>query len=75
MMVEKSAGYAVTIARRIGEPGWVRISLRKHFWSVAQGSRSRQVAETGFYAEGMSERDILESALRELLLALNDSQG
>jgi hypothetical protein len=70
--VERSTGYGLTISRSQTDKGWVRVWLRKQFWSVQQGTRSRLVAETGFYAQGMSERDILEGALREMLRALAD---
>lgn len=75
MPISRTSGYAMTISRRLGESGWVRVALRKHWWTVDAGTRSRQVAETGFYAEGMGERDIVESALRELLRAWVDDQA
>lgn len=71
-MVESSTGYIVGLKRDVKDPRWVRVWLRKSYWSLAQGTRSRLVAETGFYAQGMSERDILEGALREMLRALAD---
>lgn len=67
MSVESTVGYGVTIARDPAQPGWVRVSLRKHFWAVKSGSRSRGIIWTTFLATGMSERDIIEAALRELL--------
>lgn len=75
MPVSKSTGYGMTISRDPREPGWVRVALRKHFWSVDAGTRSRPVAETGFYAQGMDERQIVEGALRELLRAYVDELG
>jgi len=71
-MVEKTTHYGLWISRYPSDRRWVRVYLRKSFWSVDTGTRSRPVAETGFYADGMSERDILESALREALRALAD---
>lgn len=75
MTVERSVGYGVFITRDPKHEGWVTARLRKHFWSVDAGSRSRPVATTGFYTLGMTEADILESALRELLRALADEVG
>lgn len=75
MPVTRATGYGISITRSQSGDGWVRVALRKHFWSVDAGSRSRPVAESGFYAEGMSERDIVESSLRELLRAYVDEVG
>lgn len=72
MPVTRTTGYGVSITRDPKHPGWANVALRKHFWSVDAGSRSRPVASTGFYTDGMGERDILEGALRELLRALAD---
>lgn len=71
-MVEKTVSFGLHIARSATEPGWVTVWIRKQFWSLAGGSRSRHVATTGFYAEGMGEREILEASLREMLRALAD---
>lgn len=72
MPIERTVSYSVGMSRLHSQPDWVEVRLRKHFWSVSTGSRSRGVAVTGFYAQGMGERDILDAALRELLRALND---
>lgn len=72
MPVTKATGYGISITRSQSGDGWVRVALRKHFWSVDAGTRSRPVAETGFYAEGMGETEIVESALREILRAYVD---
>lgn len=74
-MVRSTVGYAVAVSRDPSHAGWVRVTLRKHFWQVRAGGRSRLVAETGFHSEGMSEREIVESALRELLRAYVDEIG
>jgi hypothetical protein len=70
--VERAVGYGLHMSRSQSDPNWVRVWLRKSFWSVDAGTRSRLVAETGFYAGSMSERDVLEGALREMLRALAD---
>lgn len=75
MPLERSTGYGISISRDPKHPGWVRVALRKHFWSIDAGSRSRPVAETGFYTQGMGEREILEGALRDLLRTLVDDLG
>lgn len=72
MAIEKTMGYGLSISRSHSNRGWVRVTLRKHMWAHDAGSRSRLVAETGFYAMGMTEADIVESALRELLRSYVD---
>ena len=71
-MVEKSVGYGVSLIRLHGQGNWVEVSLRKHYWHVHTGSRSRMVATAAFDATGMSERDIVEASLRELLRSYVD---
>lgn len=71
-MPEHTTGYVIVLRRSHGDRNWVAVDLRKQFWSVGTGTRSRAVATAGFYAQGMSERDIVESALRELLRAYVD---
>lgn len=71
-MIERTTGYVVTLTRSLTDTDWVAVALRKQFWSVGKGTRSRAVATAGFYAQGMSENDIVESALRELLRAYCD---
>lgn len=75
MAIERSAGYQVSIGRSVLDPKYVHVRLRKHFWAVDTGSRSRLVAEAGFYADGMTEGEILEGTLRELLRALANDLG
>lgn len=71
-MVKATVGYGMAMSRDPKHPGWVRVTLRKHLWEVRSGGRSRLVAETGFYSEGMNERDTVEAALIEILRALAD---
>lgn len=71
-MAKATVGYGMSMTRDPKHPGWVRVTLRKHLWSVKTGGRSRLVAETGFYSEGMAERAIVEAALVEILRALAD---
>lgn len=75
MSTEQTTGYGITIARDPTAAGWVRCSLRKHFWSVKTGTRSRGIIWTTFLATGMSEREIIEAALRELLRQWVDDRG
>lgn len=70
--IESTTGYGITISRDPLGSGFVSVTMRKHFWAVKTGSRSRLVASAGFYAAGMTERDIVESALRELLRSYVD---
>lgn len=72
-MPNSTVGYGIAVSRDPGQPGWVRVTLRKHIWTVGLGNNSRKVAETGFYAQGLSERDIVSGALRELLRAYEDT--
>lgn len=72
---EKTVSYGITVKRSLVEPNWVDVGLRKHFWAVGTGSRSREVARSGFWATDMSERAILEAALTELLRAYRDEMG
>jgi hypothetical protein len=74
MATERTTGYGISITRTPNS-GWVSVTLRKHFWHVKTGSRSRMVAVTGFLADGMGEREIVESCLRELLRAYIDEIG
>lgn len=72
-MVQRTTGYGVSITKDPTSPGWVRVSLRKHWWTVERKSQSRLVAETGFYVgDRTAERDVLEDALREILRAYCD---
>lgn len=71
-MPRQTVGYGIAVSRDPSADGWVRVSLRKHIWTVGLGNASRLVAETGFYSEGLSERDIVSGALRELLRAYED---
>lgn len=66
-MAEHTTGYVVTLTRDTASPGWARITLRKQFWAVGTGTRSRLVAETGMWTQGLDESAIVEGALRELL--------
>jgi hypothetical protein len=74
MPTERTTAYTVVISRSVSNDGWVRVALRKQFWAVGQGTRSRHVAETGFWSQGMGEQDVVESALRELLRMYVDAR-
>lgn len=67
--------YALYLERQHSDERWVTIRLRRQVFHVPKGLSSRHVATTGFYAMGMTERDILESALREMLRTLADDVG
>ncbi len=74
-MPEQTSSYTVQITRSPTQPGWVAVTMRKLWWSVSKGSKSRPIATAGFYAHNMSERDIVDGALRELLRTLADEMG
>lgn len=64
--------YALYLDRQASDRGWVSVRLRRQWWMPVDGLTSRLVATTGFYAQGMAEHDVLESALREMLRTLAD---
>lgn len=74
-MPKATSGYTFLLRRSLSDPGWVIVSLRKQWWTVEKGSRSRLVAETWFLPGEVSESQMLEDALREMLRTLADRQG
>lgn len=75
-MREKSVGYTVSMRRDPGSvtdptaANWIRVTMRKHFWAVGTGARSREVCATAFFApDGMSETELVERMLKELTVA------
>lgn len=72
MPTTSTTGFIITVVPDPMHPGWVRVHVRKRWWSVAKGSASRAIVATGFYRGDMTERDVLASALREALLAYED---
>jgi hypothetical protein len=71
-MPRQSVSLALTVTQSLSHPGWVRAVLRKQWWHVAVGTRSRKLVETGFWRGEMGERELVESALREVLRAYCD---
>lgn len=71
-MVAKTVGYTVVMTESRDNPGWIRAALRKQWWTLEHGTRSRPVAETWLYRGELGETDTIGAALRDLLRALED---
>lgn len=67
--MERCTGYTIVMRRPVGHPGWALAQLRKTFWCVGTGTRSREICETWVNVEGLSEATIVEALLADLARA------
>jgi hypothetical protein len=66
--------YTFSLRRSHGHEGWMVCSLRKSWWQVRIGLKSRLIAETWFLHQDKPEGALLEDALLEMLRCLANRQ-
>lgn len=71
-MRHNQPSYHISITRDVTDQAWVRVKLRKAWWTSERGGNGRTILETWFDATGLDERAVVSGALDDARAALLD---